>query len=97
MALHLGDLSEANGSLPVVTRNWKSIRDKKIYGNNDLPEQGRKEHRVGYLRGWREAGTCLSDVIFALQGPPQPLLSQGPQAQGDSHTADGGLDVSGSF
>lgn len=73
MALRLGDLSEANGGFPVVTRNWKSIRDKKIYGHNDLPGQGRKEcRRVGYPRGRRE---MLSPVYLTLSPGPAAALA----------------------
>lgn len=79
MALCLSDLLDANGSFPVVTRNWKSIGDKKIYGTNDLPEQGHKEHRVS--KGQREGRTCLSHVIFILQDLPPPLFLLGPQTQ----------------
>lgn len=78
MALRLGDLSEANGGFPVVTHNWKSIRDKKIYGNNDLPERGHKERRVGYPRGWREACTCLSHAISVLWPTTGPATATAP-------------------
>lgn len=93
-ALCLGDLSEANGPFPVVTRNWKSIRDKKIYGNNDLPEQGHKEHRVSEGVG---GGTHL--FITRYLHPPGPATAIAPAGSPNprlgSHTADPGMDASG--
>lgn len=70
MALCLSDLLDANGSFPVVTHNWKSIGDKKIYGTNDLPEQGHKEHRVS--KG-TEGGMHL--LITRYLHPPGPAAA----------------------
>ena len=70
MALCLSDLLDANGSFPVVTRNWKSIGDKKIYGTNDLPEQGHKEQRVS--KG-TEGGAHL--LITRYLHPPGPAAT----------------------
>lgn len=79
-ALRLDDLLEANGSVPVVICNWKSIGDKKIYGNNDLPEQGHKEH---WVSEGAEGGTHLFlTSISILQSLLQTLLLQGTQTQG---------------
>lgn len=83
MALHLGDLSEANGGFPVVTHNWKSIRDKKIYGNDDLPEQAVKNVGSGIRGGGgRHAPVYLklslssrAAAATALAPPPSPRLT----------------------
>lgn len=75
MALCLSDLLDANGSFPVVTRNWKSIGDKKIYGTNDLPEQGHKEHRVS--KGTEGGSHLLITRYLRPSGPAAATVPAG--------------------